>query len=211
MATNKHASKASKHSTKAASHETKATSHSTKSASHATKAATEKKAAYTESHKAEHRSHHATKTVGTVKDVMAPRVIAVTSVTFLPEAAQIMKQEDVGALPVVQADGMLMGILTDRDITVRAVAEGRAVDQTQVAEVFTAEDLVTVSPEMSLEEVENLMSEHRVRRLPVVETGSNRLVGIVTQADIAQKRGSKIGEVVKDISKSGGEHSQIDE
>jgi CBS domain-containing protein len=170
-----------------------------------------KHAAYTESHRTT-RSATSKKSAGTVKDVMAPRVVAVTSVTFLPEAAQIMKQEDVGALPVVQEDGKLMGIVTDRDITVRAVAEGRPVDQTQIAEVFTAEDLVTVSPDMTLEDAEDLMAEHQVRRLPVVEQGTNKLLGIVSQADIAQKTGKyKAAEVVAEISKPGGEHSQAKE
>jgi CBS domain-containing protein len=170
-----------------------------------------KKADYTESHRSS-RSSGSKSSAGTIKDVMAPRVVAVTSVTFLPEAAQIMKEEDVGALPVVQEDGKLMGIVTDRDITVRAVAEGRAIDRTQVAEVFTAEDLVTVTPEMSLEDAEELMAEHQVRRLPVVEEGTNKLVGIVAQADIAQKTSKfKAANVVAEISKPGGEHSQAKE
>lgn len=171
-----------------------------------------KKAAYTESHRSSRSSSSSKSSAGTIKDVMAPRVVAVTSVTFLPEAAQIMKEEDVGALPVVQEDGKLMGILTDRDITVRAVAEGRAIDQVQVAEVFTAEDLVTVTPNMSLEDAEDLMAEHQVRRLPVVEEGTNKLVGIVAQADIAQKTSKfKAANVVAEISKPGGEHSQAKE
>jgi CBS domain-containing protein len=172
-----------------------------------------KKAAYTETHnKGKYSSYK--KSAGTVKDVMAPRVVAVTSVTFLPEAAQIMKEEDVGALPVVQEDGKLMGIVTDRDITVRAVADGRNIAQTQIAEVFTAEDLVTVTPDMSLEDAEELMAEHQVRRLPVVEQGTNKLMGIVAQADIARltsKAGADPAKVIAEISKPGGEHSQAHE
>jgi CBS domain-containing protein len=176
-----------------------------------------KKAAYTEpATKGKYAGYK--KSAGTVKDVMANRVVAVTSVTFLPEAATIMKEEDVGALPVVQEDGMLMGIVTDRDITVRAVAEGRNIAQTQIAEVFTAEDLVTVTPEMTLEEAEELMAEHQVRRLPVVEHGTNKLMGIVAQADIARMTakaskaaGSDPAKVIAEISKPGGEHSQANE
>ena len=171
--------------------------------------ATKKKAAYTESHKSKTTSSK--KSHGTVKDVMAPRVVAVTSVTFLPEAAQIMKTEDVGALPVVQEDGKLMGIVTDRDITVRAVADNRDIRNTQVAEVFTAEELITVTPEMDLDDAEELMADHQVRRLPVVEKGSNKLVGILAQADIARAKPKEAAEVVKDISKPGGEHSQVKE
>jgi CBS domain-containing protein len=188
-----------------------------------------KKAAYTESHKAPaldvefHPSHaledkveghgHAArpKHVGglaakAVKAVMTPRVVAVTSVTFLPEAAQIMLQEDVGALPVVQEDGTLLGIITDRDITVRAVAEGRDIKQTQVSEVYTAEDLVTVSPETDINEAHQIMAEHQVRRLPIVER-DNRLVGMVSLADLSQHR-EIASDVLKKVSEPGGEHSQ---
>lgn len=186
------------------------TSKSTTSKSATTKSpARKKKAAYTESHN-KGRYAEFKKSSGTVNDVMAHRVVAVTSVTFLPEAATIMKDEDVGALPVVQEDGKLMGIVTDRDITVRAVAEGRNISQTQIAEIFTAEDLVTVTPEMSLEEAEELMAEHQVRRLPVVEAGTNKLMGILAQADIALRsnKNHDHAKMVADISKPGGEHTQ---
>lgn len=187
-----------------------ATSKSSTGKSSTSKASTgKKKAAYTESHNKGKYAEYK-KSSGMVKDVMAHRVIAVTSVTFLPEAATIMKQEDVGALPVVQEDGKLMGIVTDRDITVRAVADGRNISQTQVAEVFTADDLVTVTPDMSLEDAEELMAEHQVRRLPVVEQGTNKLMGILAQADILHRagKGHDHAQVIADISKPGGEHSQ---
>lgn len=151
-----------------------------------------------------HVGHTATKAV---RDVMTPRVVAVTSVTFLPEAAQIMLQEDVGALPVVQPDGTLLGIITDRDITVRAVAEGRDIAHTQVAEVYTAEDLVTVTPETDVHEAHQIMAEHQVRRLPIVEV-DNRLVGMVSLADLAMESPGRSAEVLKDVSKPGGEHTQ---
>ncbi|HEY9723963.1 MAG TPA: CBS domain-containing protein [Oscillatoriaceae cyanobacterium] len=165
-----------------------------------------KKAVYTESH----RAHTATRAKANkkVRDVMTPRVVAVTSVTFLPEAAQIMREEDVGALPVVQEDGKLMGIVTDRDITVRGVAGGGDLLHTQIGEIYTAEDLVTVTPETDLDEAEALMAEHQVRRLPIVER-DNKLVGMIAMADIVRqdtKRDS--GEVLRQVSKPGGEHVQ---
>lgn len=181
-----------------------------------------KKAAYTESHRHETKSSHkpAERRHGavrshagkSVRDVMTPRVVAVTSVTFLPEAARIMKEEDVGALPVVQEDGTLLGIVTDRDITVRAVAAGLDINTTQVAEVYTAEDLVTVSPETKLDDAEDCMAEHQVRRLPIVERGS-KLVGMVSLADIARERGEKVAaeEILRDVVKPGGEHTQVKE
>ena len=184
--------------------------------------ATKKKAAYTESHKGSTKSSSASKSKSssssshkghqkTIKEIMSPRVVAVTSITFLPEAAQIMLEEDVGALPVVQEDGTLLGIVTDRDITVRGVAKGQNTSQVQVADIFTTDDLVTVSPETTIAEAERLMEEHQVRRLPIVE-GGTRLVGIVALADIARAVGkSTVGEVLKEVSKPGGEHDQATE
>ena len=182
-----------------------------------------KKAAYTESHRSaesksgskgtpERRTGAVRKHAGkAVRDVMTPRVVAVTSVTFLPEAARIMKEEDVGALPVVQEDGTLLGIVTDRDITVRAVAAGLDISTTQVAEIYTAEDLVTVTPETNLTEAEDVMAEHQVRRLPIVDPGA-KLVGMISLADISREH-DKVhgGDVLKDVVKPGGEHSQIKE
>lgn len=180
-----------------------------------------KKAAYTESHRHETKASHkpAERRTGavrkhagkSVRDVMTPRVVAVTSVTFLPEAARIMKEEDVGALPVVQEDGTLLGIVTDRDIAVRAVAAGLDINQTQVAEIYTAEDLVTVTPESTLEFAEECMAEHQVRRLPIVEHGS-KLVGMVSLADIARETNKDdTASVVRDVVRPGGEHTQVKE
>lgn len=177
--------------------------------------ATKKKAAYTESHKGSSKSSSGTKSSSsssssarTIKEIMSPRVVAVTSITFLPEAAQIMLQEDVGALPVVQEDGTLLGIVTDRDITVRGVANGQNTAQIQVADIYTTDDLVTVTPDTTIADAEQLMEEHQVRRLPIVENGT-RLVGIVALADIARARGkSTVGDLLKEVSRPGGEHDQ---
>ena len=98
----------------------------------------------------------------------------------LVEAARAMREEDVGALPVVEA-GRLVGVLTDRDIVTRAVAEGIDPATITVAEVASPE-LITVSLDQDLHEALRLMSRHQVRRLPVVS--GQRLVGIVSQADI---------------------------
>src|SRR5688500_18863557 len=101
-----------------------------------------------------------------VKDVMSSKVAVVSSVTFLPDAAQIMLTEDVGMLPVVD-EGKLKGILTDRDITVRAVAESKDIKQTKVGEVLSKGQLVTVTPDMDIQQASKLMEQHQVRRLPV--------------------------------------------
>src|SRR6266545_3452558 len=115
------------------------------------------------------------------------------------DAAKVMAQEDVGPVPIVD-DGRLVGIVTDRDIVVRVVAEGRDPNATTVKEIASTE-LVTVSPGDDLDEALNLLAARQVRRLPVVE--GERLVGIVAQADIARLgKDKKTGEVVEEISRS---------
>ena len=157
--------------------------------------------------KQEHQAHAST----IVRDVMSPRVVAVTSVTFLPEAAKIMKDEDLGALPVVQEDGTLMGIVTDRDITVRAVAEGKDVARTQIAEIYSADELVTLSPDTTLVEAEAIMADKQVRRLPIVDEAS-KVVGILTLADIAKATASnEATQVLRGVVEPGGEHNQVAE
>jgi CBS domain-containing protein len=140
---------------------------------------------------------------------MKRRVVAVTSVTFLPEAARIMKDEDIGALPVVTEDGTLLGIVTDRDITVRAVAADLNIHDTQVGEIFTAEDVLSVTPETTLERAEKMMAEHQVRRLPIVEKEKD-LVGMLSLADLVQHdRPRNWHDVVEEVCKPGGEHTQV--
>jgi CBS domain-containing protein len=118
---------------------------------------------------------------------------------LVTEAAAIMRTEDVGSLPVVEND-RLVGVLTDRDIVVRVVAEGRDAGATSVGEVIS-NDLVTVTPEQSLDEALALMARHQVRRLPVVEE-DGRLVGVVAQADVAREaRGEETGGLVEEISR----------
>ena len=115
------------------------------------------------------------------------------------EAAKVLRDEDVGLVPVVDGD-RLVGTGTDRDIAIRVVAEGRDPQSTTVAEIAST-DLVTVDPEQELDEGLRLMASQQVRRLPVVEE-DGRLVGIVSQADIARHGDdSQTGQVVEQISK----------
>ena len=110
-----------------------------------------------------------------------------------------MKSEDVGSVPVVE-DERLVGVVTDRDITIRAAAEGRDLQSTTVGEI-ASRDIVTVDPQQSLDEAARLMAQHQVRRLPVVEE-DGRLVGIVAQADVAKEgKDSLTGELVQQISR----------
>jgi CBS domain-containing protein len=133
-----------------------------------------------------------------VRDLMTESPIAVEPSTTVVEAATSMANEDVGPLPVVQ-DGRLVGIVTDRDLVVRVLAEGRDAASTTVGDIASS-DLVTVTPDTELQNALDLMSQNQVRRLPVVE--NDRLVGIVAQADIARALDEELtGEVVQDISR----------
>jgi CBS domain-containing protein len=110
-----------------------------------------------------------------------------------------MRDEDVGLVPIVDGD-RLVGTVTDRDITVRVVAERKDPQSIQIREIAST-DLVTVDPQQDLDEALRLMAQHQVRRLPVVEE-DGRLVGIVAQADVARVAGdSTTGELVEQISK----------
>jgi CBS domain-containing protein len=116
--------------------------------------------------------------------------------TSLKEAAQLMKREDVGALPLVEG-GRLAGMITDRDIAIRAVAEGKL--ESTVGEI-ASKDVVSIDPQQSLDEAARLMAKHQIRRLPVCEE-DGRLVGIIAQADLAQMGHDELtGEVVQRIS-----------
>jgi CBS domain-containing protein len=113
------------------------------------------------------------------------------------EAARMMKDADVGSLPIMEGD-RLAGVVTDRDIALRIVAEGRDA-MTSVGEI-ASRDLVTIDPDQGLDEAARLMARHQLRRLPVVEE-DGRLVGIVAQADVAQLGDDSLtGEVVQRIS-----------
>ena len=133
----------------------------------------------------------------TVQEAMTPNPTAITPDTSAQEAARMLKSEDVGALPIVE-DGRLIGVITDRDLAVRIVAEGRGPD-TAVSGI-ASKDVVTIDPQQSLEEAARLMADHQVRRLPVVEE-DGRLVGILAQADVAKSGHDTLtGDVVQKIS-----------
>ena len=138
-----------------------------------------------------HMGHH------TVQEAMTPNPTAITPETTAQEAAQLMKSEDVGALPIAE-EGRLTAVVTDRDLAIRVLAEGRGAD-TVVREI-ASQDLVTVDPQQGLEEAARLMAEHQVRRLPVVEE-DGRLVGMLAQKDLAEAGHDTLtGEVVERIS-----------
>lgn len=132
-----------------------------------------------------------------IRDVMTPNPRTVKAEESIQNAARIMRDEDTGVVPVVD-NGRPIGMITDRDIVVRAVADGGQVNR-PVREFITSA-VVTATPEMSTREAAQLMSEHQIRRLPVVE--NERLVGIVSLGDIAVKEGkdSRSGDTLQAIS-----------
>ncbi|HEU4448510.1 MAG TPA: CBS domain-containing protein [Gaiellaceae bacterium] len=133
-----------------------------------------------------------------VRDVMTSGPKTVTRETSVVDAARLMGSEDVGPLPVVEGEE-LVGIVTDRDLVLRVLAEGRDPAATVVGDVCS-QSPVTVSPDADLSQALRLLAQHQVRRLPVAE--GKRVVGIVAQADIARELPNEdVGEVVEDISR----------
>jgi CBS domain-containing protein len=133
-----------------------------------------------------------------IRDAMTTNPRHVETATPVAEAAKLLKSENVGSLPVTEGD-RLVGMVTDRDIVVRVVAEGKDVQLATVGEI-ASRDLVTIDPQQDLDEALRLMAKHQVRRLPVVEE-DGRLVGILAQADVAQQgQDSKTGQMVQEIS-----------
>jgi CBS domain-containing protein len=133
----------------------------------------------------------------TVKDVMSANPRAIGSTDSVVDAARLMRDEDVGSLPVVE-DGRLVGMITDRDIAIRVVAASAQPESLTVGDI-ASRDAITTQPEQDLDEALRLMAHHQVRRLPVVE--GNRLVGILAQADVAHEEDrEKVGEMVEAIS-----------
>jgi CBS domain-containing protein len=133
-----------------------------------------------------------------IREVMTPSPETVEPGQAVAEAAKLMKQADVGMIPVVQ-EGQLSGTVTDRDIVLRVIAEGKSPASTTVGEIASGE-VVTVDPEQELEEALELMAKHQVRRLPVVENG--RLIGVLAQADVAREGDEReVGHTVEEISR----------
>ncbi|MGQ0531542.1 MAG: CBS domain-containing protein [Caulobacteraceae bacterium] len=139
-----------------------------------------------------------------VQDAMSRDVRTVAPETTIREAARLMADADIGALPVAAGD-RLAGMVTDRDIAIRAIAVGKGPDCT-VGEVMTHEVLYCHEDE-DLGHIAQNMADNQVRRLPVVDV-DKRLVGIISLADIADARAEEAGEALEGITRRGGEHSQ---
>jgi CBS domain-containing protein len=133
-----------------------------------------------------------------VKDAMTAEVKTAMPSESLTDVARLMKQEGVGSVPVVDGE-RLVGVVTDRDIVVRGIADGSDPHAIKAGDI-ASRDVVTVRPDDNLDEALRLMGQHQVRRLPVVDDG--HLVGMVAQADVAQEAKEKdVGHVVEEISR----------
>ena len=133
-----------------------------------------------------------------VKDIMTRNVAYINPASTVVEAAQLMQKHNVGSVPVCDENGII-GIVTDRDIIVRNIAHGKDPHQTPVRDVMTSE-VTSVDPETEIRDVFGIMSEKKIRRIPVVE--NNQLVGIVALGDVATsaKQDVEISSTLADIS-----------
>ena len=139
-----------------------------------------------------------------VSEVMTPNPRTVTLSDTIQAVARIMRDEDTGAVPVVEDGSHVVGMITDRDIVIRAVADG---DMDCTVDDIVTDDVVFATPDMSTAEAAELMSEHQVRRLPVVDEDEN-IVGIVSLGDLAVKenREARMGETLENISEGVKRH-----
>ena len=133
-----------------------------------------------------------------VKDIMTRDVVVAAPGDNLQRAAQLMEQNDFGMLPIGEND-RLVGMLSDRDITIRAVARGLAPDKAEVRDVMTS-DVKYVYDDDSIEDAARNMESLQVRRLPVLNR-EKRLVGIVSLGDLSQCEPDDAGDALQGISK----------
>ncbi len=136
------------------------------------------------------------------EEVMTKNIVFCLPDETVTKAAQIMKDSDVGSVPVVEnnENRKLVGIITDRDLAIRIVAEGFDTGTVKIKEVMTKK-VITCRPVDDAQRVLDLMADNQLRRIPVVDN-NNRVIGIIAQADVATRinQPEKTAEVVKDIS-----------
>ena len=121
--------------------------------------------------------------------------------TTLINAASMMRDQDTGVLPIAESDYKLMGVITDRDIVVRGLAENRDPQNTRVADIMS-EEVQTCRTNDEVEAAMDRMSQAQVRRIPVVND-ENKIIGIISQGDIALRvdKAKEVGRVVEDVSR----------
>jgi CBS domain-containing protein len=141
-----------------------------------------------------------------IQDVMTRDPKCVTPQTSARDAANVMRNEDVGIVPVVEGS-RLVGVVTDRDLALRVVADGRD-GSISVRDVMSSNRIATCRPDEDLDRAMETMAKEQLRRIPIVDERGD-LVGIVAQADVVRKARNdrKAEETVERISEPGGQHS----
>jgi CBS domain-containing protein len=133
-------------------------------------------------------------------DIMTKNVTVIREEETMREAAQRLAQDDIGVLPICDANQQIKGVLTDRDIVVHVIARGKDPANTRARDLEQGE-VVTLRPDDSIQHACDLMAQHKVRRLPVVEDGG-RVIGMVSQADVAKSVApEEAGRMLTQISK----------
>ncbi len=134
----------------------------------------------------------------TIQDVMTRDVQRISPEDSIRKAAQLMDDFNIGSVPVVDGD-KLVGMITDRDITIRATAAGKAPESTRVGDVMST-DVRTCSASQSVQEVLSEMGNVQIRRVPVIDQATHSLVGIVSLGDMATKQSKGIEQALEEIS-----------
>ena len=135
----------------------------------------------------------------TARDIMTPDCKCVGENDSVLDAARALAENNVGAMPICGEDNRLKGMLTDRDIVVKVLAQGKDPSSTKAGELATQGEVVTIGADDSVDEALKTMAKHQVRRLPVID--GHDLIGIVSQADLARNIDEeKVGDLVEAIS-----------
>lgn len=143
-----------------------------------------------------------------VRDIMTQDPACCMSATPLQQVAKLMVDCDCGEIPVVDEQRRPIGVVTDRDIACRAVAQGLDIASTRAADIMSS-PVVTVRPDESLDEVRQKMEDNRIRRVPVVDS-NGACCGMVAQADIARHGSEReVGGMVRDVSQSTQSSSRL--
>jgi len=141
------------------------------------------------------------------RDVMTPDPACCTPTTSLDEVAKLMAHNNCGEIPVVDPADQVVGVVTDRDIVTRIVAEGKN-PIAYTAETCMSTPAVTVSADAPLDEVVACMEEHQIRRVPVVDERDS-CIGIISQADVSREGGTKdVAHLVREVSRDTGRESR---
>jgi CBS domain-containing protein len=132
------------------------------------------------------------------RDIMTPNSAFVSADTSVEEAAALLAREDIGVVPVCGPDGRLLGMVTDRDIVVKVVAQGRQPAEVAIGDLADQPEVVTIGADDPIQEAVETMKRHKVRRLPVID--GHTVVGMLSQGDIARARPEAAGQLVEAVS-----------